>query len=88
MCWHRGNFTYSHTEGSRSLSGINQHLKIVLTGLLNIEPVRSDEKYRLYIQKVLLNTEQQHRKQRRRDSRRDGAMAASIAAQLQRHSIA
>ena len=87
MSWHRYNFDYSHTEGSCSLDEINQHLKAVLTELLNMESVRSEEKYRSYLQKLLLDIEQQRRKQRRRDSRKDWAMAASIAAQLQRHGI-
>ncbi|KAK7177562.1 hypothetical protein PSPO01_16388 [Paraphaeosphaeria sporulosa] len=83
MSWYRYNFDHSHTEDLCRLDETTQHPIAVLTELLNIEPARSDEKYRSYIQKSLLDTEQQ----RRRDLRRDRVTAASIAAQLQQHNF-
>ncbi|KAL5401957.1 hypothetical protein PMIN06_011245 [Paraphaeosphaeria minitans] len=87
MSWYRHVLDHSSTEDSCRLDETTQHLIAALTELLNIEPARSDDSYRSYIQKILLDTEQQHRKQRRRGSRRDRVTAASIAAQLQRHSV-
>jgi len=61
---------------------INKEIKATLTELLNTESVRSDEKYRQWIQERLMDAEQQIRRQRRRRSSSstvDREFASSIA---------
>ncbi|KAJ4347008.1 uncharacterized protein N0V89_010942 [Didymosphaeria variabile] len=55
-------------EDAHRLFEINKDIKATLTELLNTESVRSDEKYRQWIQERLMDAEQQIRRQRRRRS--------------------
>lgn len=68
-----------HTRDLFELCEINQHLKASLTELLNTKLVRSEEKYRTFIQQLLIGIEQRTRKQRRRISNKDRETAAFIA---------
>ena len=77
-----------HDEDSNTMSGdINQRIKATLTELLNTESVRSDEKYRAWIQERLLDTERKIRRQRRRrSSNLNGEeLATSIAEHIEYH---
>ncbi|KAF2478041.1 uncharacterized protein BDR25DRAFT_299760 [Lindgomyces ingoldianus] len=76
---HRNSVDESLTEDSHRLYEINQQIKATLTELLNTESVRSDEKYRAWIQGRLMDAEQQMRRQRRRRSSVDREIAESIA---------
>lgn len=79
---HRRNMSESHTEDSDKLCDINKQIKATLTDLLNTESVRSDEKYRVWVQARLLDAEHQIRLQRRRRSSADKDMAELIAQSL------
>lgn len=79
---HRHSIDDPHTEDAQKLCEINNQIKATLTELLNTESVRSDEKYRAWIQERLMDAEQQIRKQRRRHSSGDREMAASIATHI------
>ncbi|KAF2198484.1 hypothetical protein GQ43DRAFT_400776, partial [Delitschia confertaspora ATCC 74209] len=68
-----------HCDDSKSACEINQQIKATLTELLNTESVRSDEKYRAWIQDRLMNAERQIRRDRRRRSSVDREIAQSIA---------
>jgi hypothetical protein len=71
-----------HTRDTLEQRDIDQHLKAALTDLLNTEPIRSEERYRTYIQKILIDVEQRIRKQRHRSTYKDWETAASIATSL------
>lgn len=73
---------HGHVEDSHKLCEVNQQIKAMLTELLNTESVRSDEKYRAWVQERLLDAEHQIRLQRRRQSSADRDMAASIATNM------
>lgn len=79
---HRHSIDDTHVEDSHKLYEINQQIKATLTELLNTESVRSDDKYRAWIQERLMDAERQIRKQRRRHSSGDRMMAASIATHM------
>ncbi|KAF2687895.1 hypothetical protein K458DRAFT_171793 [Lentithecium fluviatile CBS 122367] len=73
------------TEDAHKLCELNQEIKATLTELLNTESVRSDEKYRAWIQGRLMAAEHQIRDQRRRrssGSEHDREFASSIAEHL------
>jgi hypothetical protein len=53
-------------EDAHKLFHVNKDIKATLTELLNTESVRSDGKYRQWIQERLMEAEQQIRRQRRR----------------------
>ncbi|KAF2195351.1 hypothetical protein K469DRAFT_681675 [Zopfia rhizophila CBS 207.26] len=76
---HRHTIDDPHTGDAHKLYEINQQIKATLTDLLNTESVRSDEKYRAWIQDRLMDAEHQMRKQRRRKSSVDREIAESIA---------
>jgi hypothetical protein len=69
---------------SQSTGEINHQMKATLTELLNTESVRSDEKYRAWIQERLMDAEQKCRRQRRRRSSNSSGeeLATSIAENL------
>lgn len=72
-------------DDAHRLFEINKEIKATLTELLNTESVRSDDKYRQWIQARLMDAEQQIRKQRRRRSSGstvDREFASSIAEHL------
>jgi len=76
-----------HNAGSQSTGDMNHQLKATLTELLNTESVRSDEKYRAWIQERLMDAEQKCRRQRRRRSSNPSGeeLATSIAENLDHH---
>ena len=75
-------------EDSKSLSEINQQIKATLTELLNTESVRSDDKFRAWVQERLMDAERQIRRQRRRHSDSDRDFAQSIAEHFDpRHTV-
>jgi hypothetical protein len=74
-----------HNEDSRKLSEVNQQIKATLTELLNTESVRSDSKFRAYIQERLMDAEHNIRRNRRHHSSGDREMAASIADHFSPH---
>jgi len=71
-------------DEQKALYEINQQIKATLTELLNTESVRSDEKYRAWIQERLMDAEHQIRKRRRRHSGADRDFAQSIAEHFER----
>lgn len=77
----------AHNVGSESTGEINHQMKATLTELLNTESVRSDEKYRAWIQERLMDAEQKCRRQRRRRSSNPSGeeLATSIAENLDHH---
>ncbi|KAF2007818.1 hypothetical protein P154DRAFT_9837 [Amniculicola lignicola CBS 123094] len=80
---HRNKATESPIHEDQILScEVNLLNKATLTELLNTKSVRSDEKYRAWVQDRLMGAEQQIRKQRRRRSSIDRDVAAGIAASL------
>jgi hypothetical protein len=82
---HRHSIDDPHSEDAHKLCEINQEMKATLTELLNTESVRSDEKYRAWIQARLMDAEHQIRQQRRRrssGSNVDREFASSIAEHL------
>ena len=70
------------SEDSQKLCEVNQQIKATLTEMLNTESVRSDDKYRTWIQERLMDAEHHLRKQRRRHSSIDQDVAASIATHI------
>ena len=79
---HRRSIGDSHIGDSPQLCEVNQQIKATLTELLNTDSVRSDEKYRAWIQGRLMDAEQKIRKQRRRRSSSSSVereLASSIA---------
>jgi hypothetical protein len=75
-------------EDAHKLFLVNKDIKATLTELLNTESVRSDDKYRQWIQERLMEAEQQIRRQRRRrssGSTSDREFASSIAEHLDMH---
>ncbi|KAF2115279.1 hypothetical protein BDV96DRAFT_599640 [Lophiotrema nucula] len=81
---HRHRYTIDSlpSEDSREACKVNQQIKATLTELLNTESVRSDEKYRAWIQERLMDAEHNIRKQRRRRSSIDREIADNIAGSL------
>lgn len=77
----------AHNVESQSTGETNHQMKATLTELLNTESVRSDEKYRVWIQERLMDAEQKCRRQRRRRSSNSNAeeLATSIAENLDHH---
>ncbi|KAF2445722.1 hypothetical protein P171DRAFT_358409, partial [Karstenula rhodostoma CBS 690.94] len=72
-------------EDAHKLFQVNKDIKATLTELLNTESVRSDGKYRQWIQERLMDAEHQIRRQRRRrssGSTSDREFASSIAEHL------
>ncbi|KAF2147271.1 uncharacterized protein K452DRAFT_304139 [Aplosporella prunicola CBS 121167] len=61
------------------LYDVNKQVKAVLTELLNTDGVRSDEKFRSWVQGRLMETEMEMRRQRRRRSSVDREVLESIA---------
>lgn len=82
---HRNSDAY--VEGSPKQGEINQQIKATLTELLNTDSVRSDEKYRAWIQERLMDAEQKIRRQRRRRSSNSSGeeLATSIAEHIDYH---
>lgn len=76
---HRDGVDDARPDESKALCEINQQIKATLTELLNTESVRSDDKYRAWIQEKLMNAEHQIRRQRRRRNSLDREIAQSIA---------
>jgi hypothetical protein len=76
-----------HNVESQSAGEMNHQLKATLTELLNTESVRSDKKYRAWIQERLMDAEQKCRRQRRRRSSNPSGeeLAISIAENLDHH---
>ncbi|KAF2240848.1 hypothetical protein BU26DRAFT_442068, partial [Trematosphaeria pertusa] len=82
---HRNTIDDPHCEDSHKMCEINQEIKATLTELLNTDSVRSDEKYRAWVQARLMDAEHQIRQQRRRRSSGsivDREFASSIAEHL------
>ncbi|KAF2878134.1 hypothetical protein BDV95DRAFT_12511 [Massariosphaeria phaeospora] len=74
----RGNL--DDCDDAHRLRELNEQIKATLTELLNTDSVRSDDKYRAWVQGRLMDAEQQIRKQRRRrSSGSDREFASSIA---------
>lgn len=69
----------SQNDDSHKLYEINQRIKATLTGLLNTDSVRNDDKFRTWIQGRLMDAEMEMRRQRRRRSSIDREIAESIA---------
>lgn len=57
-----------HTDESHKLYEINQQIVATLMELLNTDAVKTDPKYRAFIQEKLMESEHQIRRQRRRHS--------------------
>lgn len=80
---HRSSIDDTHTDESHKLSEINHQIVATLTELLNTESVRSDDRYRAWIQERLMETEHQIRRERRRhSSNAERDFASAIAHQL------
>ncbi|KAF1931496.1 uncharacterized protein M421DRAFT_313676 [Didymella exigua CBS 183.55] len=74
----------THTSESHKLCEINQQIVATLMELLNTEAVKTDPKYRAFIQEKLMESEQQIRRQRRRrSSNAERDYASSIAHHLE-----
>lgn len=84
---HREGVDDGRTDESKALCEINQQIKATLTELLNTESVRSDDRYRAWIQEKLMDAEHQIRRQRRRRSSMDREIAQSIADHFEPHSL-
>jgi hypothetical protein len=73
-----------HTDESHKLYEINQQIVATLMELLNTEAVKTDPKYRAFIQEKLMESEHQIRRQRRRhSSNAERDHASSIAHHLE-----
>ncbi|KAJ4338943.1 hypothetical protein N0V87_003630 [Didymella glomerata] len=73
-----------HTEESHRLYEINQQIVATLMELLNTDAVKTDPKYRAFIQEKLMESEHQIRRQRRRhSSNAERDYASSIAHHLE-----
>lgn len=69
-----------HTEESHKLYEINQQIVATLMELLNTDAVKTDPRYRSFIQEKLMESEHQIRRQRRRhSSNAERVHASSIA---------
>src|SRR5689334_19731325 len=80
---HRNSIDNSYIDDSRRSCEINQQIKATLTELLNTDSVRSDERYRAWVQGRLMDVEHNIRKQRRhRSSDADREVAQTIAGSL------
>lgn len=80
----RGSIDDTNMEESRNLSEINHQIVATLTELLNTESVRSDDRYRAWIQERLMETEHQIRRERRRhSSNAERWFASPVAHQLE-----
>jgi len=84
---HRNTTSEINNEDSHKLGDMNQQIKATLTELLNTDSVRSDEKYRAWIQERLMDAEQKIRRQRRRRSSNPNGeeLATSIAENIDHH---
>jgi hypothetical protein len=69
----------NQSDDGRALYEINQQMKATLTELLNTDSVKNDDKFRLWIQGRLMDTEVEMRRQRRRHSSVDPQVAENIA---------
>ncbi|KAF2631810.1 hypothetical protein BU25DRAFT_197250 [Macroventuria anomochaeta] len=73
-----------HNDESHKLYEINQQIVATLMELLNTEAVKTDPKYRAFIQEKLMESEHQIRRQRRRhSSNAERDYASSIAHHLE-----
>jgi hypothetical protein len=73
-----------HTEESHKLYEINQQIVATLMELLNTDAMKTDPKYRAFIQEKLMESEHQIRRQRRRhSSNAEREQASSIAHHLE-----
>ena len=73
-----------HTEESHKLYEINQQIVATLMELLNTDAVKTDPRYRSFIQEKLMESEHQIRRQRRRhSSNAERDYASSIAQHLE-----
>ncbi|KAG9206381.1 hypothetical protein G6514_003212 [Epicoccum nigrum] len=73
-----------HTEESHKLYEINQQIVATLMELLNTDAVKTDPRYRAFIQEKLMESEHQIRRQRRRhSSNAERDYASSIAQHLE-----
>lgn len=73
-----------HTDESNKLYEINQQIVATLMELLNTDAVKTDPKYRAFIQERLMESEHQMRRQRRRhSSNAERDFASSIAHHLE-----
>jgi len=79
---HRHSIDSTVSDDTAKACEINQQIKATLTELLNTESVRSDDKYRAWIQERLMDAEHKIRKQRRRRSDIDTEIAETIAKSL------
>ncbi|KAF2739447.1 hypothetical protein EJ04DRAFT_508733 [Polyplosphaeria fusca] len=80
---HRHSIDSSYSDDTRKSCEINQQIKATLTELLNTQSVRSDEKYRAWVQGRLMDAEHNIRRQRRhRSSDADREVAQTIAGSL------
>lgn len=57
---------------------VNEQLKCTLTDLLNCESVKSDGRYRLWVQQRLMNTERELKGERMRSCERKRRMSDDI----------
>lgn len=76
---HRSTSVDGLPDESHKLYEVNQQIKATLTGLLNADSVRQDDKFRGWIQGRLMDAELEMRRQRRRRSSVDREIAESIA---------
>ncbi|KAJ8117142.1 hypothetical protein OPT61_g1609 [Boeremia exigua] len=80
----QGSVDDMHTNESHKLYEINQQIVATLMELLNTDAVKTDPRYRAFIQEKLMESEHQIRRQRRRhSSNAERDYASSIAQHLE-----